>query len=155
MMDRTEISQICEIEVLETAARLFGTSKDRLGKFEDFEGCANLVYFYECNGQQRILRISYNPDRPVELIQAELHFVNYLTEVGCAFETGALRERKSCRSDPRCRDTLHRRFVCQGARYVHADNGYRYREGVPMQEYFRNWGRCLARCTGWQKPTSR
>jgi len=23
------------------------------------------------------------------------------------------------------------------------DNGYRYREGVPMQEYFQNWGQVL------------
>ena len=63
-MDRTEISQICEIEVLETAARLFGTSKNALGKFDDYEGCANLVYHYERDGQPRMLRISYKPDRP-------------------------------------------------------------------------------------------
>jgi nucleoid DNA-binding protein len=29
---------------LEPAASLFGASKDQLGKFDDYEGCANLVY---------------------------------------------------------------------------------------------------------------
>ena len=46
-MDRTEINRICEIEVLETAARLFGTSKNALGKFDDYDACANLVYHYQ------------------------------------------------------------------------------------------------------------
>jgi len=83
-MDRNDITKMCERDVLETAARLFGTSKDHLGKFDDSEGCANLVYYYERDGQQRILRISYRPDRPVKNIQAELHFVNYLAEMECA-----------------------------------------------------------------------
>ena len=81
-LNRNEITKICERDVLETAARLFGTSKDRLGKFEDSEGCANLVYYFERDGQQRILRISFRPDRSLESIQAELHFVNYLAENG-------------------------------------------------------------------------
>src|SRR5512135_743018 len=68
LMQRTVIAQLCEREVLETAARLFGTSKDALGKFEDYEGCANLVYHFKHADQLRILRISYRSDRPVELI---------------------------------------------------------------------------------------
>ena len=79
-MDRAEITRICERDVLEPAARLFGTSKERVGKFEDSEGCANLVYYYDRDGQQRILRISFRPDRSLECIQAELHFVNYLAD---------------------------------------------------------------------------
>ena len=81
-MDREEIARICEQEVLEPAARLFGTSRDRLAKFAEYDGCANLVYAYECGGQPRVLRVSYRPDRPVERIQAELHFVSYLAEGG-------------------------------------------------------------------------
>src|SRR5512145_1870017 len=81
-MKREEIVQICKREVLESAARLFGTSSNQLGKFDDYEGCANLVYRYERDDQPRILRISCRPERPLEYIQAELHFVNYLAEGG-------------------------------------------------------------------------
>ena len=81
-MKREDIIQLCEQEALDTAARMFGTSKDQLGKFDDYEGCANLVYQFKHGDQPRVLRISYRADRPVELIQAELHFVNYLADSG-------------------------------------------------------------------------
>src|SRR5512141_836263 len=82
MLPRDQIAQLCQQEVLETAAGLFGTSKDRLGKFDDYEACANLVYQYENEDQPRILRLSYRPDRTVEQIRAELHFVEYLAAGG-------------------------------------------------------------------------
>ncbi len=49
---------------------MFGTFQQVLGKFDDYEGCTNLVYRYENVGQSRILRLSYHPDRTAELIQA-------------------------------------------------------------------------------------
>lgn len=64
--------------MLARAARLYGTSIERLSKLDDFEGCANLVYQYEQQGQPRVLRISCRPDRTVEHIQAELDFIRHL-----------------------------------------------------------------------------
>ena len=81
-MNRAEIVEVCEAKVLGTAARLFGGAQDRLNKFADYEGCANLVYQYERDGRPLILRISFRSERPVEQIQAELHFVNYLADNG-------------------------------------------------------------------------
>jgi len=143
-MDRSEITKICECDVLEKAARLFGTCKDRLGKFEDSEGCANLVYYFERDGQQRILRISFRPDRTVEHIQAELHFVSYLAEGGVRLsrpvcsENGNLTEVVRAAGIP---FTIVSFVRGRGMRMP--DNDYRYREGVPMQEYFQNWGQVL------------
>ena len=143
-MDRNEIAQICERDVLETAAHLFGTTKDCLGKFDDYEGCANLVYQYERDGQQRILRISYRPDRAVERIQAELHFVNHLAAGGVrvskpvSSENGNLIEVIHAAGMP----FIAVSFV-KGHGMRVPDNGYRYREGVPIQEYFENWGQVL------------
>ena len=143
-MNRNEITRICEQEVLETAARLFGTSKDRLGKFEDSEGCANLVYYFERDGQQRILRISFRTDRSLENIQAELHFVNYLAENGVRVskpipsEKGNLLEVIHAAGMP----FIAVSFV-RGRGMRMPDNDYRYREGVPVQEYFQNWGQVL------------
>jgi Ser/Thr protein kinase RdoA (MazF antagonist) len=143
-MKREEIIQICEREVLEPAARLFGTSSNQLGKFDDYEGCANLVYHYERDGQSRILRISCRPDRPLEYVQAELHFVNYLVEGGVRVskpllsENGNLTEVISAAG----MDFIATAFV-KGVGTRVPDNEYRYREGVPIQEYFQNWGQVL------------
>ena len=143
-MDRNEIIEICERDVLGAAAHLFGTSRDRLGKFDDYEGCANLVYQYERGGQPRILRISYRPGRTVERIQAELHFVNYLAEGGVRVsrpllsESGNLVEVIQAAGVP----FIAVSFV-RGRGMRVPDNGYRYREGVPIQEYFQNWGQVL------------
>jgi Ser/Thr protein kinase RdoA (MazF antagonist) len=143
-MNRNEITNICERDVLETAARLFGTSKERLGKFEDSEGCANLVYYYERDGQQRILRISYRPDRPVEYIQAELHFVKYLAENGVRVSAPIPSEKGNLVEVIRAAGIpfIVVSFV-RGRGMRVPDNGYRYCEGVPIQEYFQNWGQVL------------
>lgn len=143
-MERTEIAQLCERNVLETAARLFGTSKAALGKFDDYEGCANLVYQYERDGQPRVLRISYRPDRPVEAIQAELHFVNYLAEGGVRVSRPVLSENGNLVEviDAAGMPFIAVSFV-KGRGMRVPDNDYRYREGVPMQEYFQNWGQVL------------
>jgi Ser/Thr protein kinase RdoA (MazF antagonist) len=143
-MDRDKIVDICERDVLNAAARLFGTSKVHLGKFADYEGCANLVYQYERDGQPRVLRISYRPDRPVETIQAELHFIDYLAEEGVRVsapvpsENGNLLEVIPAAGIP----FIAVSFV-KGLGMRVPDNGYRYREGVPIQEYFRDWGQVL------------
>ena len=143
-MSREEIVNICERDVLDPAARLFGTSKNHLGKFDDFEGCANLVYQYELEGQPRVLRISYRSDRPVEQIQAELHFINYLTEGGVRISipvpsrNGNLLEVMPAAGIP----FVAVSFV-KGRGMRVPDNGYRYREGVAIEEYFQNWGQVL------------
>lgn len=143
-MQRDDVTRLCEGEVLETAARLFGTSKAALGKFDDYEGCANLVYHYEHEGQRRVLRLSYRPDRPPEIIQAELHFVEYLAEGGVRVARpvpsihGNLMEIIPSGAIPLVAVAFARG---QGMRVP--DNGYRYRQGVPIEEYFQNWGQVL------------
>jgi len=143
-MQRIEIAKLCEQDVLETAAKLFGTSKSQLEKFDDYEGCANLVYHYKCDGEARVLRISYRPDRTVELIQAELHFINHLAEGGVHVAKPVLSRNGN----------LAEVIPAQGIPFIAVsfikgrgmrvpDNGYRYREGVPIHEYFRNWGQVL------------
>lgn len=86
----------------------------------------------------------HRADRPVEQIQAELHFVNYLAEHGLRVSTPI----------PSQNGNLAEVIPAQGINFIAAsfvkgrgmrvpDNGYRYREGVPIDEYFQNWGRVL------------
>lgn len=143
-MERNTVAQICEANALDRFARLFGTSKDDLGKFEDYEGCSNLVYHYEKEGQPRILRISYNPERPLKLIQSELHFVQYLAEGGVRVSIPLMSENGNFIEVLREEgiDFTAVSFL-KGRGMRVPDNGYRYREGVPIQEYFYNWGKVL------------
>jgi len=156
---REEIVELCERELLDPAARLFGSTKSQLSKFGDYEGCANLVYGYQRDHQERVLRISYRTDRPVEVIQAELHFVNYLAEGGVRVSRPVLSENGN----------LLEVIPAEGIPFIAAsfikgrgmrvpDNGYRYRVGAPIEEYFQNWGHALGqmhRLTKTYLPPSR
>lgn len=132
------------MDALVAAARLFGTAKASLRKRGDYEGCANLVYEYDRGGQPCMLRISYRPDRSIEQVQAELHFINYLAAGGVRVSLPV----------PSTRGNLLEVIHSGGMRFIVVsfikgrgmrvpDNGYRYRSGAPMEEYFQNWGRVL------------
>jgi Ser/Thr protein kinase RdoA (MazF antagonist) len=143
-MNRKEIFELCEKDVLDTAARLFGTRKEHLSKFDDYEGCANLVYQFKRNDQPFILRISYRPDRPVEMIQAELHFVSYLANNGMRVSKPILSELGNfVEVIPTAEIPFIAVAFVKGRGMRVPDNRYRYREGVPIREYFQNWGRAL------------
>jgi len=143
-MDRTEITWICEQDVLRIAAHLYGTSVDSLNKFPDTEGCANLVYQYEREGQPRVLRISYNPERPADLIQAELHFINYLANGGVRVSVPMLSENGNLLEIiPAGEIPFIAVSFVQGRGMRVPDNGYHYRKGVTIDEYFQNWGQVL------------
>jgi Ser/Thr protein kinase RdoA (MazF antagonist) len=155
---RDEAVEICERLVLGRAARLFGSSREQLGRFNDYEGCANLAYHYHREGEGRVLRISYRPDRPPEAVQAELHFVEYLAQGGVRVSRpvrsvrGNLVEVISAGDVP----FLAVSFV-RGKGTRMPDNGYRYRQGASIEEYFENWGRVLGqlhRLTKTHRPPS-
>jgi len=143
-VQREEIIRICNREVLDKASRLFGIEGEPLQAFASYEGCENLVYEYQREGRPLILRISFRPDRTAEQIQAELHFVNYLAEHGVGVsrpllsQDGNLLETVQAAGIP-----FHIVSFVKGRGMRVPDNGYRYREGVPIEEYFQNWGRIL------------
>ncbi len=143
-MQREEIVQIFEREILETAAVRFGTHKHALRMFPEYEGAANLVYEYEIDRQPLILRVSFTSQRTLAQIQAELHFVSYLSENGVNVsrpvpsQNGKLVETVQAEGIP-----FHIVTFVKGKGMRVPDNGYRYRTGAPIEEYFRNWGRIL------------
>ena len=133
-MNRAKVVEICEAQVLGQAARLVGAKQDGLSKFADYEGCANLVYEYERAGRSLILRISFRSERPVEQIQAELHFINYLADNGARVsrplpsQNGNLIETIQADGIP----FIVVSFV-EGRGMRVPDNEYRYREGVSIE----------------------
>ncbi len=133
-----------ERTVLDIASERFGIRQEGLQAFAGYEGCANLVYDFVHEGQSRILRVSFRPDRTVEQIRAELHFVNYLAEHGVRVST-PLPSRNGKLLETMWLDVMPLHMVCfvkgRGTRVP--DNGYRYRDDAPIEEYFQNWGRVL------------
>lgn len=143
-MDREAIVEICNREVLEEAAPLFGIQKAALKVFPEYEGAANLVYEYNLDGRPLILRLSYTPERTNDQIQAELHFVEYLVEQGVRVSE-PVRSQNGNLIETLQAQGIDFRIVSfvkgQGMRVP--DNGYRYRLDAPIEEYFQNWGQML------------
>jgi Ser/Thr protein kinase RdoA (MazF antagonist) len=143
-MNREAILKICDRVLLEAAARLYGTHKENLKVYPGYEGAANLVYDYELDEVPMILRITFRPERTAGQIQAELYFVNYLADHG-------VRVSKPVKSrNGNLVETLQAEGVSfnivsfiKGKGMRVPDNGYRYREEAPIEEYFRSWGRVL------------
>ena len=143
-MQREEIVRLCEKEVLDKSAELFGTHKNALKVYDSYEGCANLVFEYEVANQPAILRISFRPDRTRDDILSELNYVNHLAEHG-------VRVSKPIQSVNGCfLETIeavgypfHVTSFVKGRGMRVPDNGYRYRSDAPIDEYFQNWGRVL------------
>ena len=143
-MQREEIAEVCQRQVLDKASALFNTQQDALKLFPDYEGAANLVYEYDINGEPMVLRLSYSLERSEEQIRAELHFVNYLAEHGVRVSKPILSTNGNLVETVLAEGIPFRivSFV-KGKGIRLPDNGYRYRTDAPIEEYFQNWGRVL------------
>ena len=109
------------------------------------EGGRNQVYICSKNGEKRyVLRISALGDRTEEDYLAETEFVRYLAENGAPVADvipsvhGKLAER--IEQDGK---TAFVSVFEYAKGMLLSDNGYRYREGAPLEEYFYNTGKAL------------
>jgi Ser/Thr protein kinase RdoA (MazF antagonist) len=130
--------------VLAPIASRFETHPEALQVFPGYEGAANLVFEFNRQNVPLILRITYSPDRPRALIEAELDYVHFLGENGVP----------AARPVPSVHGSLVETVQAEGIAFHAAvfhkgkgmrvpDNGYRYRTGAPIEEYFNNWARLL------------
>ena len=131
--------------VFEQAKRLYSLEDCAFAPVSGHEGGRNRIVTVSRNGEkQYVLRISALGDRSEEQYLAEAEFVRYLAENGAPVADVI----------PSVRGRLVERMKADGkAVYVSlfayakgmllADNGYRYREGAPLSEYFFNTGKAL------------
>ena len=140
------IAEIFMQEALGPLSADYGFNCDTVTAFPGTEGSANLVYEYAGKDGPAILRISYRPDRSTPQIQAELDFIGHLATNGVRVATpiaslrGELIETLQTSAG-----TLNVVAFRKGAGSRVPDNGYRYRDDAPIEEYFRNWGQALGR----------
>jgi len=111
------------------------------------EGGRNVAYNCEKDGTgAKIIRISYLSDRTREDFLGEVEYIRYLFEHG-----GSVSNVVSSRKGNLLEEITHHDhtfFVClfekaKGKMLV--ENNYRYREGVPLTEYYYNCGKVLGK----------
>ena len=109
------------------------------------EGGRNQIVIISRNGEkQSVLRISVLGDRSKNDYLAETEFVRFLAENGAPVADvipsvhGRLSERVEADGK-----TVYVSLFAYAKGMLLADNGYRYREGTPLSEYFYNTGKAL------------
>lgn len=131
--------------ILECAKNVFELEGYECSPVSEHEGGRNLVYVCSKDGEKKyVLRISGLGDRAEEEYLAETEFVHYLAENGAPVADVI----------PSAQGKLVECVEQEGEKYyislfayakgmLICDNGYRYREGAPLEEYFYNTGKAL------------
>lgn len=127
------------------AQKLYALDNYELQPVPGHEGGRNLVYICRQNGEKKyVLRISALGDRTEEEYLAETEFVRYLAWNGAPVADvipsihGKLVERME--QDGK---TVFVTLFEYAKGMLLSDNGYRYREDAPLEEYFYNTGKAL------------
>ena len=133
------------MDILEVARELFLLEDYDCIQVAGHEGGRNLVYVCSQKGERKyVLRISILGDRKETDYLAETEFVRYLAEKGAPVADvipsghGKLVECVEA-GEEMCYISL---FAYAKGMLI-CDNGYRYRDGAPLEEYFYNTGKVL------------
>ena len=146
--------------ILNYAKEVFALENYECVQVAGHEGGRNLVYVCSQNGENKyVLRISSLGDREETDYLAETEFVRYLAENGAPVADvipsvhGKLVECAEGEGK-----TSYISLFAYAKGMLISDNGYRYREGAPLEEYFYNTGKVLGmihRLSKSFKPTYR
>ncbi len=131
--------------ILEKAKQLYALGDCAFTPVSGHEGGRNRILIVSQNGEkQYVLRISDLGDRSEEDYLAETEFVRFLAKSGApvadvipSFQ-GRLVERLEADGK-----AVYVSLFAYAKGTLLADNGYRYREGAPLSEYFYNTGKAL------------
>ena len=130
---------------LEITSDLYDLKEYEFNKIPGHEGGRNLIYICKRDeNPEYVLRFSMLGDRKAEDYLAETEFVHYLKEAGAPVVDVI----------PSLNGNLVETFSLDKQEYfvmlfsfakgmLISDNGYRYRQGAPIEEYFYNTGKAL------------
>ena len=131
--------------MMNKAVALYALEGYELRPVPGHEGGRNLVYICSRKGEKKyVLRISALEDRREEEYLAETEFIRYLAGNGAPVAdvipsvNGKLVE--CIEQDGK---TIFVSLFEYAKGMLLSDNGYRYREGAPLEEYFYNTGKAL------------
>ena len=131
--------------ILERAKHLYALEDCTFTPVSSHEGGRNRIMIVGRNGENKyVLRVSDLGDRTEADYLAETEFVRFLAENGAPVadvipsDQGRLVERMEVDG----KAVYVSLFACAKGMLI-SDNGYRYREGAPLSEYFYNTGKTL------------
>lgn len=133
--------------LISSAVRLYGLKKETIRFLQPHEGGRNIVCYAETNyAIPVVLRITC-PDTPnMECYRAETEYVRYLHANGGEVVNVISSLNGNLFEEISYHDITYVLCVFEKARgKLLAENNYRYREGVPLSEYFYNCGKTLGR----------
>ncbi len=131
--------------ILEQAKLLYALKDCTFTPVSGHEGGRNRIVNVSRNGENKyVLRISETGDRSGEQYLAETEFVRFLAENGApvADVIPSVQGRLAERIGADGKTAYVSLFACAKGMLI-SDNGYRYREGAPLSEYFFNTGKAL------------
>ena len=131
--------------ILEQAKRRYSLEGCAFAPVSGHEGGRNRIVIVSRNGEKRyVLRISSLGDRSESDYLAETEFVRFLAKNGApvADVIPSVQGRLVERVEADGKAVYVSLFACAKGMLM-ADNGYRYREGAPLSEYFYNTGKAL------------
>ncbi|MBR3107308.1 MAG: phosphotransferase [Clostridia bacterium] len=132
-------------DMLEQAKTLFAIEGFECRPVSGHEGGRNLIFICGKDGKKEcVLRVSALGDRTEEEYLAETEFVHYLAANGAPV-ADALPSIRGNRVERAAWDgkTAFVSLFAYAKGMLISDNGYRYREGAPLEEYFYNTGKAL------------
>ena len=131
--------------ILEQAKHLYALEECTFAPVSGHEGGRNRIVIVSRNGRkQYVLRISDTDDRAEETYLAEAEFVRFLAQDGAPVSDvipsvqGRLVERMEAGGKP-----VYVSLFAYAKGMLMAENGYRYRKGAPLSEYFFSVGKAL------------
>lgn len=140
-------NKVTEAMLFEILSKRYDLCKYNITRVHEHEGGRNVIYL--CHSDEKedvVLRVSNLPDRTREDYLAELEFVRYLYENGACVANVL----------DSISHNLLEQFVLANCTYtvcmfqrakgkLLVENHYRYREGVPLCEYFIHCGQVLGK----------
>jgi Ser/Thr protein kinase RdoA (MazF antagonist) len=155
------------LEVLKQAVHLFSLQGYDCREIEGHEGGRNRIFVCTQDGQKKyVLRVSATADRTEKDYRAETAFVHYLAQNGApvadvipsihgkfveAVEAPAPADDGNTAGDGNATGNDHTASPVFISLFAYArgmllcDNGYRYREGAALEEYFYTTGKTLGK----------
>lgn len=144
------------MKTLEQAVKLFSLQNYDCRELEGHEGGRNRIFICSKGGEKKfVLRISATGDRTENDYLAETDFVHYLAENGAPVAdvipsaggkfVEIIDEADSVTAGDDGATPVFISLFEYAKGMLLADNGYRYREGAPLSEYFFNTGKTLGK----------
>jgi Ser/Thr protein kinase RdoA (MazF antagonist) len=142
-----EVVKIADTYLLPIISELYGLEGYETRLVKAHTGGRNVAYNCEKEGAgAKILRITFLNDRSREDLLGEVEYIRYLFEHGGSVSDVVGSRRGNLLEEIAYNN--HTFFVClfEKARgKMLAENNYRYREGVPITEYYYNCGKVLGK----------